>query len=416
MKLSGMLRLKFACYTSNLSMSIASNLTPLLFISFRSLYGISYARLGLLVLINFLTQLVVDLAFSFFARKFNIPLTVRLMPVLAATGLVLFALAPSLFADCVYLGLALGTVVFSLSCGLGEVLISPIIAALPSKNPDREMSRLHSVYAWGTVGVVILTTVFLLVFKAQNWQWLPILFALVPTLSAILYAGAEIPSIQTPERECGASRLFNRQVILCVLAIFLGGATECTMAQWASGYIERGLGIDKLWGDIGGVAVFAAMLGIGRTLYAKIGKNAARVLWLGAISASACYLLAVFSPFAWLGLVACALTGFCVSMLWPGSLIVMAERIPRADVVIYALMAAGGDLGASFGSQMVGVATDASMTSANLALLAEKSGLSVEQLGMKTGLLVGAVFPILATILYTYMCKSKSDEKTSPHA
>ena len=54
-------RLKLACYTSNLSMSIVGNLSPLLFLTFRSLYGISYSLLGLLVLINFFTQLIIDL-------------------------------------------------------------------------------------------------------------------------------------------------------------------------------------------------------------------------------------------------------------------------------------------------------------------------------------------------------------------
>ena len=64
--------LKWAAYTTNLSMSVVACLSPLLFVNFNTLYGISYTKLGLLVLINFVTQLGVDLLLSFFPHKFNI--------------------------------------------------------------------------------------------------------------------------------------------------------------------------------------------------------------------------------------------------------------------------------------------------------------------------------------------------------
>ena len=165
-------RLKYACYTSNLSMSIVGNLSPVLFLTFRSLYGISYSLLGLLVLVNFVTQLIVDLIFSFFSYKFQISKAVKTMPVLTVTGLVLYALWPFLFPDSVYIGLVVGTVIFSAGAGFGEVLISPVIASLPAEDPDREMSKLHSVYAWGVVAVIIISTLFLQLVGGRKWQWL----------------------------------------------------------------------------------------------------------------------------------------------------------------------------------------------------------------------------------------------------
>ena len=148
-------RLKFACYTTNLSMSVVGNLPALLFLTFHRLYGISYSLLGTLVLINFCTQLLVDLIFSFFSHKFNISLAVKCTPILTVLGMLLYAAAPLLFPNAVYVGLVIGTVIFSASAGFCEVLISPIIAAIPAKDPDREMSKLHSIYAWGVVGVVV---------------------------------------------------------------------------------------------------------------------------------------------------------------------------------------------------------------------------------------------------------------------
>ena len=407
-------RLKAACYTSNISMSVVGNIPPLLFLTFRQLYGISFSLLGSLVLINFFTQLIIDLIFSFFSHKFNIKLTVRIMPLLAVVGLALFALAPIIFPASVYLGLVIGTVIFSAAAGLGEVLISPIIAEIPAKDPDREMSKLHSIYAWGVVGVVIFATVFLLIFKADSWQYLCFILTLIPLTSAILFMGADIPEMKTPEKTSGAiGFLKNKTVWLCMLAIFLGGAAECTMAQWASGYLEAAFGIDKLLGDVFGVAMFAAALGFGRTLFSKIGKHASRALLLGAIGASACYLLAALSPFAIVGLLGCAFTGFCVSMLWPGSLILASDRFPNGGVLIFALMAAGGDLGASFGPQLVGIVTDFAIGNAQILELAARLGLSGEQIGMKFGILIGALFPIFAIPVYAYFRKKdKLKEKT----
>ena len=124
--------LKLACYSSNVTMSVAGNLSPILFLTFRTLYGVSYSLLGTLVLINFVTQLVIDLIFSFFSHRFNIPKTVKAIPAIALVGFGVYALLPSLFPAYAYWGLALGTVIFSAAAGLGEVLISPVIAALPN--------------------------------------------------------------------------------------------------------------------------------------------------------------------------------------------------------------------------------------------------------------------------------------------
>ncbi len=394
-------RLKLACYTGNTTMSVVANLSPILFLTFRSLYGISYSLLGLLVLINFCTQLAVDLIFSFFSHKFNIPKTVKGMPFIALFGILTYALMPLLFPQSAYVWILVGTVIFSAASGLGEVLLSPVIASIPAKDPDREMSKLHSVYAWGVVAVIIVSTVFLTVFGSENWHWLALLFASIPLLSGILFFGAEVPHMETPKKTSGALNLLkNKGVWFSVFAIFLGGAAECTMAQWASGYLEQALGISKVWGDVFGVAMFSVMLGLGRTLYAKIGKNIGKVLFFGAIGATLCYLVAAISSFPILGLISCALAGFCTSMLWPGNLIVASDRFPLGGVFIYALMAAGGDLGASVSPQLVGVITDAVMKNPTFSAFAQALSLTSEQLGMKMGMLVGMLFPLCSIPVY----------------
>jgi len=412
----GYARLTWACYISNITMSAVACLSPLLFLTFHEGYNISFSLLGFLLLINFATQLSVDLIFSFFSHKFNLAWTVKTMPLIALVGFVIYALAPVMFPAVPYVGLLVGTVIFSAASGLNEVLISPIVAAIPSDDPDKEVSKLHAVFAWGVVWVVLLSTLFLWLCGREFWQWLIALFALLPALAFCLFICCKIPEMKTPEKTKDAARfLKNKGAWLCVIGIFLGGAAEMTMSGWASTYLEEALGLDKVWGDVLGVATFAATQGVGRTLYAKIGKNAPRALCLGAIGAFVCYLLAALSPWGWLGLIGCGLTGFCVSMLWPGSLIISSAKFPTGGVLIFALMAAGGDLGAALGPQMVGAVADAAIAIPALASWAEGLGMTAGQLGMRAGLLIGALFPLFAIVVYGHMWRKDNKEKRLLH-
>jgi len=181
--------------------------------------------------------------------------------------------------------------------------------------------------------------------------------------------------------------------------IFLGSAAENVMTNWISGYMEKALHISKVYGDIFGMAVFAILLGMGRTLYANIGKNIIRTLMLGMLGATVCYLIAGFCNHGLLALFACILTGFATSMLWPGTLILMEEKIPNPGVAAYALMAAGGDFGASVAPQLMGVVVDTVAASRWAAALGQSLLLTPDQLGMKVGMLLAAIFPLLGVLL-----------------
>ncbi len=390
-------------------MAEVSIMPTLLFTTFHRLYGISYTLLGTLAVVCFVTQLAIDLIFSFFSHKFNIKKTVRLMPLITILGFVVFAVYPLLFPKTAYVGLVIGTVIFSVSAGLGEVLSSPLIASIPSDNPDHEMSKLHSVYAWGAVFVVVVCTLFINFLNADIWYFLVLGLTVIPIISFVLFMRADIPELPTTKNTKGALMLFkNKQVWLLFFAIFVGGATECTMSQWCSTFIEKALQIDKIWGDLFGVALFALMLGVGRTLYGKYGKNLELILVISGVAAVVCYLVAALSPIPILGLIACALTGISASLMWPGMLTVSEKRVP-SGVVMFALMAAGGDLGASAGPQAVGAITD--YVSLNFPSLAEKLNLTSEQLGMKAGLLCASILPITALILFIiiYLTRNKKN-------
>jgi MFS family permease len=398
---------KYACYATNVSMAAISTISPLLFVTYREMYGISYTLLGLLVVINFSTQLCVDLIFTLFSKYFNPRFAALLTPVLTIAGLFIYAILPGIFPDTAYLWLAVGTFVFSAASGLSEVLMSPIVAAIPADNPEREMSKLHSVYAWGLVGVVIFGAAFLHFAGDKNWQYLALAFAIIPMTALILFLVSPFPNMQmaTEKSEGGG---FPPAIFLCVFCIFLGGAAECTMTQWISGYMENALGVPKLIGDVCGMAAFAFALALGRSLYAARGKNILGVMTLGMAGAAVCYLLGALSGIPVIGLVACVLTGFCVSMLWPGNIILVGEKFPSAGVAAYALMAAGGDLGASVAPQLLGIIADGVGVSDFAQTLGQYFGMSAEQIGMRSGMLVSALFPLIGFVITLIMKRKLS--------
>ena len=382
-------RTKLACYMAYFTMSSVFCVPPLLFVTFRETYGISYTLLGTLVLTNFVTQLGVDLIFTVFSKHFNTKMIVRVMPLITSAGMMTYALIPLLMPDVAYVGFLIGTVIFSVAAGLCEVLLSPVIAAIPSEHPQRDMSLLHSLYAFGVFTMVLISTLFLKVFSSVNWAYLIILLALLPVIPAILFMCSPMPDMSASHKEGQTLEGTKKRTLglaLCVGCIFLGSCAENTMSNWISGYMESTLGINKSVGDILGVAMFAILLGMARISYAKFGKNICRVLLAGMIGSSVCYLVVGLFSNIIVAFIACILTGFFTSMLWPGTLIMMEEQIPNAGVAAFALMAAGGDLGASVAPQLMGIVIDRVSVSAFAVELGAKLGLSAEQVGMKVGI------------------------------
>ena len=398
-------RTKLACYSAYFTMSSIFILPPLLFATLQDTYNISYTLLGTLVLTNFCTQMLVDLLFSLFAKKFNAKMLVRLTPLITSLGLVIYALVPTCLPQFAYAGLLAGTIIFSIAAGLSEVMLSPTIAALPSDNPQRDMSMLHSLYAFGILFVIVTSTAFFALFGAHNWMYLTLFFAALPVIAAVMFMLSPMPDLQKGAQQERTKRTGKRTLglSLCVACIFFGSCAENTMSNWISGYMENALHIDKAIGDLVGMAAFAVLLGLTRITYARFGKNIFRMLTVGMIGAAVCYLIVAFSAHPIPALAACVLTGIFTSMLWPGALIMMEENVTGVGVAAYALMASGGDLGASVAPQLMGIVTDA-VSASDLGLrLAEQLSLSPEQVGLKAGMLVCSLFPMLgiAVLLFT---------------
>ncbi|MBO7303549.1 MAG: MFS transporter, partial [Clostridia bacterium] len=323
-------------------------------------------------------------------------------------GLLVYALIPTLFPNIAYLGLLIGTVIFSISAGLSEVLLSPMIAAIPSDNPQRDMSLLHSLYAFGTFTMILISTVFLKIFGTDSWAYLIMILASLPLIPAVIFMTSPMPNMDGEDSNKSSLGDTKRRAVglaLCVACIFFGSCAENAMSNWISTYIESALGIDKMIGDVLGAAAFAILLGIARISYAKFGKNITRTLLISMIAAAVCYLVVGLSSNVIVAFIACIATGFCTSMLWPGTLIMMEEKIPHAGVAAFALMASGGDLGASVAPQLMGVVVDNVSTTDFAVRLGNTLNISPEQVGLKIGMLTMAIFPIIGIVIVALIIK-----------
>ena len=358
----------YASYLGYITQAICNNLPPLLFVTFNERFGVTLGQLGLLVSINFFVQMAVDLLAARYVDRIGHRRAVVLAQALSTLGLVLLGVLPYVLANA-FAAILLPIAISAVGGGLLEVLVSPIVESLPGEHKEKAMSLLHSFYCWGHVAVVLLSTAYFALAGVDNWRYLPFLWAALPLLNAFLYAKVPMrPPLAAHERT-PLKALFSRRLFwLFLLMMVCAGASEQAMSQWSSLFAERGLAVGKTVGDLLGPCAFAALMGLARLLYGILGDrlNIRRAMVLSAGLCVACYLLAANAPHPLLGLLGCAVTGFSVGLMWPGTFSMVARAFPQGGTAMFAMLALAGDVGCSAGPGLVGLISGGSGLSAGL--------------------------------------------------
>lgn len=366
-----------ACYLGYVTQAICANFAPLLFLTFHKTYDISLGEIALIPSAFFLTQLIVDFAAAGFADKIGYRACAAISHLLSAIGLVMLAFLPELLVS-PFLGIMISVVIYAVGSGLIEVLISPIVEACPFENKESRMSLLHSFYCWGMVGVVLGSTVFFALFGLEKWRVLTLLWAIVPFCNIFNFLTCPIERLVKTGEGIGAGKLLRLPVFwLLILLMACAGAAENSMAQWASAFTEAAMGISKTFGDLAGPCLFAGLMGAARVLCARISSRVdlRKIMLLSGILCMGCYLLATLAALPALGMAGCALCGFFVGIMWPGTLSISSQICPAGGTAMFAFLALAGDFGGTVGPMMVGVVSD--LADGNL----------------KKGLLAAVVFP-----------------------
>lgn len=403
-----------ACYLGYITQAITNNISPLFFVIFRTNLGISLSLLGTLVLINFGTQLLVDLLAASFGNRF----TYRQLTVAAhftnVAGFVCLAFLPMIMPP--YAGLVIATVLNAIGGGLIEVVISPTVDALPSDCKEASMSLLHSFYCWGQLLTVVVTTLMLKLVGESSWWVIPLIWALIPLYNAFNFMRVPLVEPTGDVGGGGIKRLFRDKFFYIIMIMMLcGGAAELTVAQWSSLFVEKGLAISKVVGDLLGPGLFAVFMGIGRMLYGIFGS---KINLRGALIACSslgvvCYVTTALVPNAVISLIACAVTGLSVSLMWPGALSLASEQFPHGGTAMFAVLALCGDSGCSLGPWLAGLVSDAVATNDGVISFAARFGIDAESAALRSGIAVGTFFPLLLLILLILTARKKKDKKTS---
>ena len=371
-----------ACYLGFITQAISANFTPLLFLTFKSNYGISLEMIALVPMVFYLTQLLVDLVATKFADVIGYRTCVVVSQAVSAVGLILMAFLPDLLPN-PFVGIMIAVVLYAIGSGLIEVLVSPIVEACPFENKAGVMSLLHSFYCWGAVGVILGSTIFFAIFGTSCWKILTLIWAIVPLINSFNFISCPIERLMGEDEGLKISQLLRLPLFwLMIILMICAGASEATMAQWASAFTESALGVSKTIGDLAGPCLFAVFMGVTRVFYGKFSEKldlSKVMLGCGALCV-VCYLLASLSPLPIFGLIGCALCGLAVGIMWPGTISISSQKCPKGGTAMFAFLALAGDLGATVSPAMVGGIADAVGGS------------------LQTGLLFATVFPVIMII------------------
>lgn len=386
-----------ACYTANFIGALVINLTPVLFVPLKLMYDLNYTQFGILLAVNYCTQVAADLIFSAPVDRFGSRPFAVLAPLFTISGYALFAISPLLWKD-PFAGFVAGTVLFSATGGMLEVLLNVIINGIPGKEKESLLSVLHSFYAWGTLAVVLLTTLALRLFGVDKWQWIVAAWAILPVINTIQFATCTMPEeVEDSSKISNRKLMSSKMFYLLIATIVCGGMSEVTISLWISPFLERAANFPKVIGDVAGVCLAACMLGSGRLLYGLYGQkwDIGKLMMIGSAISFFCYLLAALSPLPALSLAGCVLATLGASLLWPGTVVLAARQFPGAGAWLFAMLAFGGDSGAAAGPFLVGVISDHAGDIPLLSKLYQAGSLSLEQFNLRAGMGFAALFPLL---------------------
>lgn len=371
-----------ACYLGLITQAIAANFAPLLFLRFHNEYDIPFGQIALLSSAFYITQILVDVFCAKFVDAIGYRKSAVASELFSVAGLLGMAILPNFVQD-PFAAILCSVIIYAMGSGLIEVLGSPIVEACPFEHKDSVMSLLHSFYCWGSAAVILVSTAFFAVAGIGSWKILACLWAILPLYNAYNFATCPIERLTEDGEALGFGTLLKMPRFWLFILLMIGaGASEAGMAQWASAYVEAALGFPKAVGDIAGPCLFAVAMGLSRAIYGKFGEkiDLKKFMLASGLLCLGCYLAAALCAVPIIGLLGCIVCGFSVGILWPGTISVASRALPQGGTALFALLAMGGDMGASIGPGLVGVMTQAADNN------------------MKAGMLAGCIFPVIIIV------------------
>ncbi len=379
---------KLSGYIGFFVQAVVNSFLPILFIALQNVYKLNYKMLGTLMFFNFLAQVFIDAVTPLILSKIGYRKGAFLSQFAAFLGLALLSVLPRLMPP--YFAMILCITIYAIGSGFTEVILSPMIEMLPTRNKAGNMAVLHSFYCWGQACTVVVTTALVYIFGYLNWFIVPLIWSVIPFIN--MWSFLEVPIVE-PDREqktVSFSQLVrDKKFVIFMLMMFCGGASEIAMVEWASIFAQNALGVSKAVGDIAGPCAFSVFMGLGRIFYAKFSKRISfiKLLIFLNILGFVCYMAVAVCSVATVSLFFCALCGFTVSVSWPGIYSLGAASFKNGGAVMFSALALCGDTGCCLGPWLVGLVAD--------------------EVGLSYGFAVASVFSLVIVLCGIYLLKNK---------
>lgn len=390
----------YASYIGYITQAIINIFPPLVFIMFQKDFNISLTQIGLLSSFNFGIQMLIDFLAIKFIDKIGYRIPIVSAHIFSALGLFLLGILPFYIEP--YLGILICFFINAISGGLIEVLVSPIVEALPEKQKTKAMNILHSFYCWGSMLVVIVSTLYFNIFGIENWKYMSMIWAIIPFCNIFLFANVPLNVLKTHEDNMKSDNTVSirkllsvKIVLLFVILMICAGASEQSIAQWVSLFAEVGLNVNKTVGDIFGACMFAFCMGIVRLIYGMKSEsiNIEKALIISSLFCVFGYIVTVFSPYPFLSLIGCGISGLSVAIMWPSVFSLASKTYNKGGTAMFAMLALAGDIGCSIGPGIVGIVSNSKNISDKFSAIIV-NGDSI-QIGLKIGILFAIIFPVL---------------------
>ncbi len=381
----------YACYIGYIVQGIINNISPIFFVIYQKRLGISLDKIGMLIALNFGTQILTDIIAAKYVDRIGYRKSMIIAHISATIGIFGIGLFSLVFSNA-FLGLVFATILNSIGGGLLEVLVSPIVESVPSKEKDKAMSMLHSFYCWGCVGFILISTLVLKFIGESYWYFIPFMWAIIPFINIFMFSYVPINTLVEEDERVSIKFFFEKKIFwIIVIMMICAGASELGMSQWASYFAEIGLGVNKTVGDIMGPVFFSIMMGLTRLFYGKKGEvvNLEKFICISCLLCVLSYIMAAFSPYPIIGLLGCGLCGLSVGILWPGMFSIAAKNCKEGGTALFAILAFAGDMGCVAGPQTVNIISS-----------------MFTDYGIKAGFMGAIVFPILMIVLMIFSIKN----------
>ena len=379
---------KISGYTGFFVQAIVNNFLPILFIALQDVYRFTYSQLASLVVVNFGAQIFVDFITPKILSKTGYRKAAVLSQFMAFTGLALLSLLPNFINP--YVSLMICILIYATGSGLTEVILSPMIEMLPTRNKSGNMAVLHSFYCWGQAVTVLVTTALVYLFGMGCWFYVPLIWSVIPFINMLSFLKVPIVEPDADQKTLGFFELLkNKKFIIYMVMMFCAGASEIAMVEWTSIFAQNSLGVSKAVGDIMGPCCFALFMGLGRIIYAIYSKRISFIkllIWLNLLG-FVCYIVVGVCKEPFVSLIFSAICGFSVSISWPGIYSAGTRAFKNGGAVMFSAFAMCGDTGCCIGPWLVGV-------------LADKYSLNF-------GFLVASVFSLVIVLCCLYLLKNR---------